>query len=185
MSALTLADAKTHLNISATDTDDDVELQGFIDAAEAAVGKKCGALAATSMTARVAGGTGTLVLPTAPVVSLTSVTPVNGTAITLDNLYLDPAAGTVEYVSGIAFPQRRYDVVFEAGRTAVPPDLMLAVKELVRHLWLTQRGAAPGSPGALPNVGEFEVISDPSVSRSFSFPWRVEQLLAAYLLVDL
>lgn len=185
MSALTLSDAKAHLNISVVETDDDGELQDFIDAAEAAIGKKCGALASTSTTARVSGGTQTLVLPTAPVASLTSVAPVNGSAIDSALLYLDEAAGIVEYVDGSAFSERRYDVVFQAGRATVPADLLLAVKELVRHLWLTQRGAAPGSPGALPNAGEFEFITDASVGRSFSFPWRVEQLMAAHLLVDL
>ena len=60
-----------------------------------------------------------------------------------------------------------------------PPDLALATKELVRHLWLTQRGASPGNAGALPDLG------DPVVGTSYSWPWRVEQLIAPYLLVDL
>lgn len=179
MSVLTLDEVKDHLGIAPTDTDDDTELQRFIDAAESAVGRRCGVLGQASVTARVDGGA-SLVLPTAPVASLTSVTPVGGAAEDLSSLYLNEAAGTVGRVDGSAFTARVYDVAFTAGRASAPPDLLLAAKELVRHLWLTQRGAAPGSPGALPDLG------DPTaVGTSYSFPWRVEQLMAPYLLVDL
>jgi hypothetical protein len=183
MSALSLSEAKTHLNIEGTT--DDGELQTIIDAAEGAIAGRCGPLASTAVTARVPGGTRSLVLPMAPVISLTSVTPVGSTALDVSTLYLNQAAGVVEFADGFLwFIARRYDVVFEAGRSAVPADLLLAVKEMVRHLWLTQRGSAPGSPGALPNTSEFEVVA-PETGRSYSFPWRVEQLLTPYLQVDL
>lgn len=180
MSVLTLDEVKEHLGFAPTTTTaDDAELQRFIDAAESAIGRRCGDLGPAASTARVEGGTASLVLPTAPVVSLTSVTPVGGTAEDPTALYLNERAGTVERVDGSRFAARAYDVAFTAGRSVAPPDLLLAAKELVRHLWLTQRGAAPGSPGALPDLG------DPVVGTSYSFPWRVEQLLAPYLLVDL
>lgn len=179
MSVLTLTEVKEHLNLNLASGDDDVELQGFIDAAESAVGKKCGGLGPETVTARVDGGA-SLVLPTAPVVSLTSVTPVAGDALDVSALDLNAAAGVVESLDGSAFTARRYDVVFQSGRATSPPDLLLAAKELVRHLWLTQRGTAPGSPGALPD-GEI----DQPVGLSFSWPRRVQQLIAPYLLVDL
>jgi hypothetical protein len=180
VSVLTLDEVKEHLGIDLADTDEDVELQRFIDAAESAVGRKCGGIGPATVTGRVDGYSRTLVLPTAPVVSLTSVTPVGGTALDVSSLDLNVAAGVVESLDGSAFTARRYDVVFQSGRTTAPPDLLLAAKELVRHLWLTQRGAAPGSPGALPDGSV-----DPAAGLSFTWPWRVEQLMAPYLLVDL
>lgn len=178
MSVLTLPDVKDHLGISSSG--DDVELQRFIDAAESAVGRRCGGLGPqASTTARVDGGSSSLVLPTAPIVNLTSVTPVGGVAEDPASLYLRNGTGTVEHVDGSRFTARAYDVVFTSGRSDAPPDLLLATKELIRHLWLTQRGAAPGSPGALPDLG------DPVTGTSYSWPWRVEQLLAPHLLVDL
>lgn len=180
MSVLTLDEVKDHLGIAPTDTDDDTELQRFVDAAESAVGRRCGGLGLTASMARVDGRSSSLVLPTAPVTSLTSVTPVGGVAEDLSGLCLNEAAGTVERSDGSGFTARVYDVAFTSGRDTAPADLLLATKELVRHLWLTQRGAAPGSPGALPDLG------DPvTAGTSYSWPWRVEQLLAPYLLVDL
>lgn len=179
MSPLPLDEVKEHLGIAATFVDHDVELQRFIDAAESAMARRCGDLGATPSTARVDGGTGSLVLPTAPIVSLTSVVPVGGVAEDPSGLYLNSAAGTVERGDGTAFMARAYDVAFTSGRATTPPDLLLATKELIRHLWLTQRGASPGNAGALPDLG------DPVVGTSYSWPWRVEQLIAPYLLVDL
>ena len=54
MSALPLADAATYLNLGSNQHD--VELQTFIDAAEAVLAKHCGPLSSTATTCRVSGG---------------------------------------------------------------------------------------------------------------------------------
>jgi hypothetical protein len=36
------------------------------------------------------------------------------------------------------------------GYVALPADLVLAAKEMVRHLWLTQRGSGVQRPGSRP-----------------------------------
>lgn len=157
MSVLTLAEAKEHLNIT-VDTYDD-ELTATIDAAEAIVGRLVGPLTPTSTTARVHGCTRTLLLPSAPALTLTSVTPVeSGSPLDVASLLLDTNAGTVVFTDGRTwFWARAYDVEFDTGwaADALPADLLYAVKEMVRHLWKTQRGAMqrPGSGDAPPPPG--------------------------------
>jgi hypothetical protein len=157
MSVLTLAQAKTHLNITVATYD--TELQSFIDAAEAEVADRCGPLEATAVTQRIEGGVGTLVLRKSPAISLTSVTPYQASALTLTDLYLDTAAGLVTYNSGASFAASFYTVVYSAGRATCPPDLLLAVKELTREGWeASQRGPArrtgptPPEPTTSPRV---------------------------------
>jgi hypothetical protein len=66
-------------------------------------------------------------------------------------------------------------VVYLAGRSTVPDDLLFAVKELVRHLWTTQRGGAtrPGSQ-------QSDAMSNTLPGAAYVFPFRVEQLLAPH-----
>lgn len=174
MSVVAPSEVKTHLNI--TGATHDGELQSFIDAAEAAIGERVGPLASTAHEARVRGGGTALVLPVAPAVSLTSVTPADSTALTLSDLYLNEDAGVVTYESGGSFSARHYDVVYQAGRATCPADLKLAVKELVRHLWTTQRGSAP-RPGGGPLS---DSTSNTLPGAAYVFPFRVEQLLAPH-----
>lgn len=160
MAALSLPDAKSHLNI--TTTDHDAELSDFIDAAQSRLEHDCGPFESVAKTARVRGGD-ELVLPATPVVSLTSVTPVGGSALTLADLHLESASGVVSYNLGGSFGSARYDVVYQAGRASVPDDLLMGLKELVRLCWSgSQRGGTrrPGSPpsdgysNTLPGIGE-------------------------------
>lgn len=172
MSALTLADAKTYLNISAATYD--VELQTFIDAAEAAIAQRVGPLTTTSVTKRVPGWGWALHLPIYPAVSLTSVTPVAGSALTLGDLHLEPDIGNVSYNGGSFFSSSAYDVVYTVGRSPVPVDLLMAVKELLRHLWTTQRGVSRPGPGP---------AADPPSPSGFLMPYRVLELIAPYQLL--
>jgi len=142
MSVLDLASVKAHLNITVATYD--AELQTFIDGCEAAVAEKTGPLTSTATTERVSGGGCGLVLRTSPVVSLTSVTPVNGSAYSLTLLTVDKSAGVIEWLSGARFQTGWYDVVFQAGRSTVPEDLKLGIKDLIRDNWThSQRGARP------------------------------------------
>ena len=175
MSVLTLAEAKAHLNI--TDSSSDAELQTFIDAAEAALAARVGPLGPVTTSARVAGGGRTLLLPDAPAVSITSVTPVGGTALTVGDLYLDKTGGAISYASDALFSASWYDVVYVAGRAAntLPDDLLMADKELLRHMWSTQR---PGARSTSPLGGE---AANTIPGAAYLFPFRVEALLAPYL----
>lgn len=153
MSALELGDAKAHLKLTGDSSVDDAYLQAVIDAAEAAIAKRTGPLEPTARTHRISGGCHALVLPALPVLSLTSVTPINGAALTLGDLYLNTEAGIVTYVYGGWFTAFAYDVVYQTGRSTVPDDLLYGVKELVRHMWGPQRGAIQRSPATPPDAG--------------------------------
>jgi hypothetical protein len=168
VSVLTLADAKAYLNITASTYD--AELQTFIDAAEAAVAKRCGPLVSTTTTAsHVYGGSSSLSLPVTPAISLTSITDATGGVINVSDVSVSKA-GIVEYPSGGYFGARWYVVVYQAGRTTVPADLLMAVREVVSDNWDSQRGASV-RPGLAPDVP----------TLPFLFSYKVEAYIAPHV----
>jgi len=177
MSVLTLTDAKEHLNISGSAFD--AELQAFIDAAEAAIGSdgKCGPLAPVAKTERLSGGRKGLALRYTPVISLTSVTPANGTAYDVTLLDLDKRAGVVEWTSGASFAPGKYDVVYQAGRATVPDDLMMGVKELVRHTWAASQRGGSRRPGSPPS----DTLSNTLPGSAYLFVYRVQEYILPHL----
>lgn len=168
-SVLPLEEAKKYLGIPDAAGTHDVELQAIIDSAEAALEQRVGPLRSQTRTDRVRGGRA-LSLLTSPAITLTSVVEVAGTSVPVDDLSLNGAAGVVTSIFGGTFPAYEYDVTYTAGRASCPPDLMLALKELVRHLWRTQRG--PGGTGDAPTPG-----------MSFAMPNRVLELIGPHLSV--
>lgn len=178
MAVVTLPEAKAYLNISSTTSD--AELGEFIARAVAAIGSKCGPLEATEKTSRVRGGWSALALPVTPVLSLTSITPLGGTALTVDD-YLVTPGGIVEPEAGGWFGSRWYDVVYQAGRAAVPDDLKLGVLELLRHLWDTQRA---GGSRRIGSAGS-DAVANTIPGAAYLFPFRVEQLIAPYVQVGI
>lgn len=181
MPLLTLTEVKDHLNI--TGTGSDAELTTFAARAEGAVAARCGPLVSTSVTTRVRGHGSSLAPKVTPILTLTSVTPVAGTALTLALLHT-PENGlrgrrVIEFLDGTWFGSRWYDVVYNAGHGAtagdVPADLKLATLEMVRHMWETQRGGSV-RPGSRPS----EAMSNTIPGAAYLFPFRVEQLIAPY-----
>lgn len=174
MSTLTTAQAKAHLSISVSTYDS--ELQGVIDAAEAVITRRCGPLTSTAVTRSVRSSGGAMLLPVIPALSLTSVTPVGGTALTLGDLYLDTEAGLVTYASGSGLAAGYYTVVYSAGRSSVPDDLLLAVKELVRHFWETRRG-----PTRRPGSTSSDATANSIPGAAYMLPFRVSELIAPHM----
>jgi hypothetical protein len=181
MSVVLLADARTYLNEVSTALD--AELQTFIDAAEAAIAQRIGPLTTAAQTSRVRGWGYTLQLPVWPVASLTSVTPVGGTALTVADLIVDPdSLRTVEYLQSGYFGARWYDVVYTAGRTVsatVNPDIYKADLELIRHMWSTQRGKVVGASVGATRLVPGDVGTVPGAG--YTFPARITDLLNPYL----
>jgi hypothetical protein len=144
MAVVDLATAKSYLNITGSASDD--TLQSIVYAAQAAIAEKCGPLEPVQRTVRIPGsGSSTLVLP-APVGSIISMADAAGSPVDVSDFFLDQAAGLIN-AGDFTFSSRWYDVTFNHGRVTCPPDLILAVKELIRHLWESQRGGTrrPGS----------------------------------------
>lgn len=180
MSALDLTDAKQHLNIT-TETDD-AELQATIDAAEAAIAAIVGPIEPREVIETVYAS-GDLVLSTTPVIEVTSVTPTGATASDLTGIRTDAFAGVVtpsrptRSSAGSPWPlNSELTVVYTAGRDVVPADLMQAIKEMVRHLWATQRGPTR-RPGSADNS-----LSNTIPGAAYTLPIRVTQLLQPHSL---
>ncbi len=173
MAVVDLAAAKAYLKI--TDTTFDAVLPGFIAAAEAVIAERCGPLEASARTERLRGGVEALALRTVPVISLTSVTPVDGSAVTLGDMYLDSASGVVTMNSGAGFPARYYTVLYSSGRSSCPADLVLAVKELLRHTWAAQRG------GPRATAQPSELTGNTVPGAAYLLPFRVSELIAPHL----
>ena len=145
MTTVTIADVKPYLNISATTNDD--MITSCIAQAEEWVIDRCGPLASTNLTKRVELTGYSLMLPVYPVISVTSVTGVDtGTVVTLE-------ADDINLRTGIITPDTWpaadcvFDVVYVAGRAAVPEQLKRAVIEMTRYLWRPQMGAAQARQG--------------------------------------
>jgi hypothetical protein len=173
VAVLTLAVAKSHLRI--TTANYDTILPDWVASAEATIAQQCGPLEPTSTTDRLHGWRDALALKTTPAISLTSVTPASGGALTIGDLYLDQAAGVVTFNNGASFVARYYDVTYSAGRTTCPPDLLMAVKELLRHLWGSAQRGGGGRPGSAGS-------DSPDVPGApYLLPDRVRELMAPHL----
>ena len=173
MAVLTLAAAKAHLNITVSTHDD--EIQGMIDSAVAAIAERVGPIEAVAKTVRVTPLARHLRVP-GPAISLTSITDADGVAETLGDLYLEQGPGLISFNDGRSFASRYYTVVYSAGRATIPKDLVLAVAELVRHFWATQRGPTqrPGAKGS-------ETMANSVPGAAYLLPFRVSELIKPHM----
>ena len=172
-SLISLAEAKAHLNITGTGSDD--ELRGFLLASTELVESKVGPCVRRSFTERVTDARGgSILLPYKPLLSVTSVTSVqpSGPAWATADLIVDNDAGIVTTQwAAMRFWYGPWDVVFTAGRAVVPERFLQACKEQARHLWDTQRGAQP------PALLSGEEVFSSTTGFTFSVPRRVLELL--------
>jgi uncharacterized phiE125 gp8 family phage protein len=192
---LTLADAKTFLNISGTQYD--AELPTFVTTASDMIINRIGPVAGSPQFDEYYdgghGNTTQIVLRHAPVSYVTSVSeaiytgwvkplaaqPLDGTStdsspygytIDLqDGLITRRSAGAV---APFAPGKRNIRVVYSAGYASIPPELVMAGKILVKHLWETRRGGAK-RPGLGGN-------DEASLKDEGDFPARVEEILANF-----
>jgi len=177
-SILSLAEAKNHLAPSAAAatawTGDDDELRNFLQAVTEVVESKVGPCVRRTVTQRVADQGCRIVLNQAPVISVTSVTSVwtGGPNWAGSSLVVDTDAGIVDTQLGaVPFYYGPWDVVYVTGRAVVPERTLHAAKELLRHLWETQRGQL-----AAPVLGGGDTFTTSS-GFAFSIPNRVTEML--------
>jgi hypothetical protein len=175
LTILSLPDAKAHLNI--VESTNDAELATMISAAESRIALDCGPLEPEAKTQRVRGGGESLSLRTTPAISLTSVTPVPGAALTLADLYLDTDTGLVTFNDGRWFTQSKYDVVYSAGRATVSDSLLMGIKELVRHAWSRSQRGGTRRPGSSPSDGYANTMP----GAGDELPWDVQKWIAGHV----
>ncbi|WP_406000690.1 hypothetical protein [Streptomyces sp. NBC_00829] len=169
-----LASAKAQLDITTTEYDE--ELREYIAATTQAVEFFVGAVVRRSVTQPVRGGSDRVVLDTTPVLAVTSMTAL-GTwqeSVPVDVLNVaDAESGVLRRTDGLVFTQCEYHVEYVAGRTAVRPNIALAGKMILQHLWRTQYGAARGMVGG----GDDFSVTEPIPGLGYSIPNRALQLL--------
>jgi uncharacterized phiE125 gp8 family phage protein len=169
-----LADCKEHLRISGTGDDD--KLRRMLVTATSMCEKRTGRWRRATVTETHDGGRSQLLLREPNIVSITTVTE-SGTALTAGDYVLDRAAGLLTRGSSTspscwAWGIQNVAVAMVAGPDdqVIPDDIQLGVKELVRHLWDTQRGGMElPAGGAESGFGDFGV-------NTFSIPRRVLEL---------
>lgn len=169
MGIIALTDAKAQLNI--TNTDHDVELQAYIDAATGPVENVVGPVTPQKVVEVHESGH-RLFLGNPPVMSLSLLEPVltDGESYSPADLDVNSATGVVRRLDGGGFsgPLR---VTYQAGRNPVPAHIDLAARIIVEHLWQTQRGQLR-RPGL--NADEDDSPREP---LGFLVPHRAMELL--------
>lgn len=167
---VSLEETKAYLGIPAADTSDDEELRHFIDVVSDFAEASLGWAARRQDVVDVRdGGSSGILLPTFPVLSVTSVTE-NGTTLSASDYALDAEAGLLTRLSSTYVPgtwaagYRNITVTYVAGQAAPPEWFRHGALVMVDHLWATQRGnngpagragaddlVIPGSTYTLPN----------------------------------
>ena len=166
MALITLAEAKSHLNITSSATD--TELQFFVDVAcDLVQGYADRTWDVGSVTETSDGGTDTILLRCSPITAITSVS-VDGSTLAASAYDADLANGIIRTVTPTTVGTANVSVVYAVG-DATPPNLAKhAAKETVRHLWATQRGTT---------IRNAMNGDDYTPGTGFSLPRRVMELL--------
>lgn len=143
---LTLPEVKPYLGIKSQISDSDIE--GFLDAAEAATERRIGPLVARAQTSTVRGsGSCSLALPVTPLISVTSITGQSGTTVTPDRVSAGRAAVVYALTS---FSESYYTVVYQVGHAASAPALAANIRQLValelKYQWEVMRGQVQRGP---------------------------------------
>lgn len=170
MSTVALMDVKSYIGAQATGSD--AELQGFIDGAETAIEQRTGPLSPRQVTVQTVCLNGRLVLPVTPYIG-----PVTkATNVLMGGVDYDQPGALLEFVGGVlslpfgaAMLPGTWTLTYMAGWDQTPGDLVLAVKEEVRHLWAIKRG------------NSFRNGTEVVPGTAHALPMRVEELIEPYL----
>lgn len=170
------ADAKKHLNIPASSTDDDEEIRDWNGATAMVVEHFVGPVARRTVIERHQFAVAQMrVLRQIPALALTSIVPVlnSGVSYDPDDLDLDPDTGAVQRKDGglLAGPLR---FTYTVGRTLIAPNIAQAGRIILQHLWRTQRGSARGP--VIAGSDDYSV-TEPIVGIGYAIPNRALELL--------
>jgi hypothetical protein len=170
-----LAEARKQLRFTGADFDDDLRL--FIAAAGKAVEDHTGvALVRRTITEKLDATCGKLWLTKTPVLSITSLEAVNGSA-TWDTAHLDVRddLGLVRALTGPTITGYVRSV-YIPGTRVIPPNFLLACRIITEHLWQTMR---PFASSTVPMVGALDDSLDARTGGlvGFAIPNRALELL--------
>lgn len=171
-SLISLADAKKHLNILATDTSNDDELREYLEGTTKAVEERTGPIAKRTYTRRVSGCRRYIPLPHMQVTAVTSLTLVSdgSSPVLLSDLSIAPQSGVVSLKNCGWFPYGEMDVTYTVGRSYVEPNWTLAAKHILKSNWAVKLGNLPSPQGDDPGY----VVS----GNGYLVPFRALGLLS-------
>lgn len=172
-----LAGAKAKLDIPSTSTSDDEELREFIEATTQCVEFFVGPVVQRTVQQVLQGDREMWVLNTLPVLAVSAITPLQiwQQGIEVSVLDVDTVTGILRRKDALWFFSGEYRVTFTAGRTAVTPNISLAAKLILQHLWRTNYGAARGLTGI--GGGEDFAVTEQVPGLGYAIPNRALQLL--------
>lgn len=163
----TLEEAKHHLRLSGTTTDDDDKVTQFIAGAEEVLADRVGPLEPTSIVEKVrANGTGTLVLTETPVISLTSLEPILLGILTVPVALLDvdERSGVVERTDCLPLCGR-WKVTYQAGFATLPTTVKVAGLDLILHWWRQSQSHGSTTYGESGTVIDFSDLPNAVLNK--------------------
>jgi hypothetical protein len=170
-----LADAIHHLRKKSLTVDAEA-LRQFVGAACQMITDRMGQVAPLVVVADLRPRCGTLVLPTRPVISITSVQRLPGlVAVPQADAATGAQGWTLESSEGVMSVSGWSGLVrvtWRAGRSPLPKNFRLAGLELIAHLW---RGSQHNQAGGRPALGGTDALS--ASVNAFAMPYRVMELL--------
>lgn len=175
-----LAEAKSHLNMTSTYTKDDDEIRSMIEAVTVTIESHRNEIVAPrTVTEYDSIGTfDRIVLGYKPVISITSIQDLRNTNYNVADWVLDPVLGTLTRpFPGFGYPWVGLKVVYKAGYTQIPANYILAAKIILKHLWETQRVQNIGQQVTLGNRSAREEQIMTPAGQGFAIPYRAVELL--------
>jgi hypothetical protein len=178
-SVVSLAETRDYLAIS--DTRNDEKIRGVMAGATRLAERIVGTLVIRQFTDEIIPGEfrDVMRLLHGPLVSTASVTSVSsvwngGPVWQNSDLIVNPAAATLRLQSFLPFWFGPWKATYTGGRTEIPDDVILGVKEIIWDLWATQRGNLTDQqePG-LQEITSFEQ----SIPAGYRIPGRALELL--------
>lgn len=170
---VSLAAGKRHINEDMTQTAHDDEIMEFILVGTDIIENVIGAVVMRTITNERHSAGGSLWLRKYPIVSVTSIQPylTFGVGYPISLIRWDNDSGRVERLDGYPFIGGPFAVTYAAGRQIVSQTIIGAAKQILAHLWETQRsGMSASGPSE-------EDVMYAIRGKEYTVPRRVLELL--------
>jgi len=181
---VSMADAKRHLNMSATSTVDDEELRAWIEATTEVVED----LAGRKVPRQTVVDTRLFECPVgrfalqAPVISLTSIVDMDGFLTWSPAQFnLDGETGIVTVLATGLPVQGLVQITYVAGYQLVPAKFAGAAKSILRHLWESQRAQIGGGRHTQFGIARSSSEEDTVMVAGYAVPRAAAELIGTAL----
>jgi hypothetical protein len=158
---VSLADAKRHLNIPASETSNDAELREFIEAVTRPIEAKVGPIVRRTVTTTIQPCYEQAVaLPYFPVISLTSGAVVrDNSAVTVTSLVVE-TGGILRDKGFSPLPFEPWTLTYVVGRPVIPAEIRNATLNILKDLWTSQRGSAGSVASRLGFLTSYQALDE-------------------------